>query len=182
MKLYSCEYGPGPRRVGLYIAMKGIDDIEVISMPSYAKRDDAFLKKSPGGKIPLLETDDGQYIYESQAIVQFLEAIYPDPPMRGMHESEIQRVDIQSCLINDFFIIPLYRQCTLRLTCRRSLHRHMMRTWCRVRCGALGSIRWPTLWAAIHFLPAFDQPSPILCYFRSSNIHGSGLASLSLHI
>ena len=37
-------------------------------------RSDSFLKKNPNGKIPLLELDDGRYISESNAILNFLAA------------------------------------------------------------------------------------------------------------
>lgn len=103
MRLYTNSFGPGPRRVGLFLAMKGIDDVEFVQMPSYGGRSPEFLQKSPGGKIPLLELDYGDCLFESQAIIQFLEESYPDPPMLINDEDTRQKIDILCHLANEFF-------------------------------------------------------------------------------
>lgn len=56
---------------------KGIPFEEVSSPPSQQA---AFLARSPMGKIPCLETDDG-FISESLAIMEYLEETHPTPPL-----------------------------------------------------------------------------------------------------
>ena len=54
---------------------KGIDFEEVNQMPG---RDEAWLTRSPMGKVPALETADGP-IAETMAIAEYLEELQPEP-------------------------------------------------------------------------------------------------------
>jgi len=85
VKLYSAPYAPNPRRVTMFIAEKGLTDIEVINLdlPQGEHRTPDFKAKSPLSQIPTLELDDGRTLTESRAICTYLEAIYPDPPLMG---------------------------------------------------------------------------------------------------
>ena len=51
----------------------------------------------------VLETDDGQYVYETLAIMQYLEEQFPENPMWGVTEAERRRVDMQCDLINEWY-------------------------------------------------------------------------------
>lgn len=105
MKVYVSPYAPFPRRVLLYLAVKGITDVEVVTLITIRgeTRTSQFLSKNFTGKVPLLETDQGELVHESQSILQYLEERYPDPPMAGRTEAERRRVELQSGLINDFY-------------------------------------------------------------------------------
>lgn len=103
MKLYSNIFGPGPRRAGLYLAMKGIDDVEFVRMAAYGERSPEFLAKNPGGRIPVLELDDGSCLFESQAILQYLEEVHPQPSFHLNDEAGRQKMDVQLNLTNEFF-------------------------------------------------------------------------------
>jgi Glutathione S-transferase len=63
--------------VKLTLLEKGLDFEEVLQAPS---QDEAFLEKSPMGKIPVLEVREG-FISETQVIVDFLDHIYPEIPL-----------------------------------------------------------------------------------------------------
>jgi glutathione S-transferase len=56
---------------------KGIEFEQIDARPS---QEDEFLAKSPMGKIPCLETADG-FLVETSAILDYLEEVYPKPPM-----------------------------------------------------------------------------------------------------
>lgn len=56
---------------------KGIPFEEVTVMPN---QEEEYLAKSPMGKVPCLETDDG-FISESLAIAEYLDAIQPEKPL-----------------------------------------------------------------------------------------------------
>ncbi|MFD0848643.1 glutathione S-transferase family protein [Sphingosinicella xenopeptidilytica] len=104
MKLYTNLYGPGPRRIFIYCKLKGITSIETnLVVPYKETREPEFLARNPAGKIPLLETEDGHYIFESQSILQYLETLYPEPPMVRTEEMKARRLDVQSGMINEFF-------------------------------------------------------------------------------
>src|ERR1700676_2441017 len=96
MKLYGAVRAANPRRVKIYIAEKGLEDVieQIDFEPPAAEKlkTPEFLAKNPAGKIPLLELDDGTFLPESAAIVEYLEEIYPDPPMIGTTPLERARV------------------------------------------------------------------------------------------
>jgi glutathione S-transferase len=105
VKLYMFTPGPFPRRVLLYMALKGLTKFEVQEVQIYRGETQTpeFRKVNPGGGVPVLETTDGQFVYESQAIMQYLEELHPSPCMRGESETERRRVDLQCGLINEFY-------------------------------------------------------------------------------
>ena len=85
MKLHGHRMATNPRRIGIYLAEKGlkIEQVEVDTAAGAHKRPE-FLAMNPAGQIPVLELDDGTYLPESAAIVEYLEELYPDPPMIGV--------------------------------------------------------------------------------------------------
>lgn len=85
MRLYDFPQGLYPKRVGIYLAEKGIAGIERIAldpmMPSWPPVELTAL--NPAGTVPVLVTDDGSVIRSSLAILDFLEELYPEPDMLG---------------------------------------------------------------------------------------------------
>jgi glutathione S-transferase len=61
--------------VKMVLLEKGMDFEEVQQMPG---RDEAWLGRSPMGKVPSLETPDGP-LAETMAIIDYLEDIHPEP-------------------------------------------------------------------------------------------------------
>lgn len=61
----------------LVLLEKGIDFTEEQVFPS---QDEALLKRSPLGKIPFIETEQG-CLSESQVILEYLEEVYPEIPL-----------------------------------------------------------------------------------------------------
>ncbi|WP_162130153.1 glutathione S-transferase family protein [Novosphingobium sp. AP12] len=102
---------PVPRKVGLYLALKGLPPIETEQFNIFLgeTRTPEFLARNPAATVPVLETDDGHAIVESFAIMHYLEDLYPDPPMRGASEEERRRVDTQAALAKEFYY---YYACT----------------------------------------------------------------------
>lgn len=85
MKLYYFPVAPNPTKVRLCLAEKGIDEIEMVrvNLGEKEQRSEEFLAKNPAGKLPVLELDDGSYLTESLAIIEYLEERYPEPTMWG---------------------------------------------------------------------------------------------------
>jgi glutathione S-transferase len=65
-------------KVKLVLLEKGLPFEEQLVMTR--SKDEAVLSCSPLGKIPFLKTEHGP-LCESQVIVDYLEAVYPDPPL-----------------------------------------------------------------------------------------------------
>jgi len=99
MKLYDMQMAPNPRRVRVFLAEKGIDNVELVPV-DISKRE----HKSDGymagvnrmGQVPTLELDDGSHISESMAICRYFEEIQPDPPLFGRDAKEKAEVEMWS--------------------------------------------------------------------------------------
>lgn len=86
MKLYDAAMpAPNPRRVRMYLAEKGIENIPLvpINIMKGESRAAESLARNPFGGIPYLELDDGTVISESVAICRYFEALHPDKPLFG---------------------------------------------------------------------------------------------------
>jgi glutathione S-transferase len=96
--LHFFPVAPNPTKVRLYIAEKeaggaalGVDE-SLVNLPSGEQNSPAHLARNPLGKLPALELDDGSYVVESLAIIEFLEELHPEPAMIGRDPRERARV------------------------------------------------------------------------------------------
>src|SRR6185436_3050822 len=84
---------PNPKKVRVYLAEKGIEVASVpVNIVTGENRQPEFLKKNPMGGLPVLELDDGSYLPESLAIIEYFEELHPNPPMIGSTPLERARV------------------------------------------------------------------------------------------
>ena len=85
MKFYTSSRTPNPRRVAMFMAEKGLADIEQvqIDLASGQNRSAGFLEKNPFGRVPVLELDDGRLLSETRAICSWLEGYAPEPNLMG---------------------------------------------------------------------------------------------------
>ncbi|MAS24111.1 MAG: glutathione S-transferase [Oceanospirillaceae bacterium] len=85
MKLYSAAKAPNPRRILMFLAEKGITDVEVVNLDLAAGDNlhEDFRAKNPLAKVPVLELDDGTCISECGAIYRYLEELKPEPALLG---------------------------------------------------------------------------------------------------
>jgi len=75
MKIVSFKICPFVQRVTALLEAKDIKyDLEFISL---SDKPQWFLDISPNGQVPVLITDDGKALFESDAIVEYLEEVYP---------------------------------------------------------------------------------------------------------
>ena len=102
MLLYQFRKGTNPRRVIIYLAEKGID------VPRYEldyaggeHRSGTYLAINPSGRAPTLLTDAGAAITDSAAIIEYLEEVYPLPPMIGTDPVSRARVRSLERLCSD---------------------------------------------------------------------------------
>lgn len=89
MKLYLLPGAPNPTKVALYVAEKealGVDlglETEVLNPFKGEQNTPEHLARNPFGSLPVLHTDAGNYIFESLAIMEYLEDKFPEPSMWG---------------------------------------------------------------------------------------------------
>jgi glutathione S-transferase len=89
---------PNPTKVRLYLAEKALAGCEipleqvVVNLPAGEQRQAEHLARNPRGKLPVLELDDGSYLTESLAIIEYLEECFPESPMIGREPVERARM------------------------------------------------------------------------------------------
>ena len=87
MKLYMVPLAPNPTKVMLYIAEReelGVKmDIEqiVVNTVKGRHKEPEHLARNPFGTVPTLELDNGEFIVESLAIIDYLEKKFPEQPL-----------------------------------------------------------------------------------------------------
>lgn len=84
MKLYANEISSATSRVRIALAMKGVqvDIVNVGILGDGAENRQAdYLGINPQGLVPALQTDDGELLTQSLAIVEYLDERFPLPPL-----------------------------------------------------------------------------------------------------
>src|SRR5436190_2084436 len=81
IKLHYHPLSTYSRRVRIALAEKQIPhELVVVDMPARRHREEPYLSLNPYGRVPTLE-EDGLVLYESTAILNYLEATRPSPPL-----------------------------------------------------------------------------------------------------
>jgi len=108
VKLYMVPLAPNPTKVMLYIAERaelgvdmGIEQIVVNTVKGRHKQPE-HLARNPFGTVPTLELDDGSFINESLAIIEYLEDKFPEralltgsPEARGKARDVERVIDLR---------------------------------------------------------------------------------------
>ncbi|MCR2834083.1 glutathione S-transferase family protein [Parerythrobacter lacustris] len=99
---------PNPRRVRIFAAEKGIELPSVeVSIPKREQKAAEFTAKNPRGQTPILELDDGTVIAESVAIMRYLEALHPEPPLFGTTPLEVAAIEMWSRRVEMILMPPV---------------------------------------------------------------------------
>ncbi len=102
MKLYMVPLAPNPTKVMLYIAERAELNVDmnieqiVVNTVKGRHKEPEHLARNPFGTVPVLEMDDGTYLVESLAIIQYLEEKFPDQPLlNGTPEENGRALDVE---------------------------------------------------------------------------------------
>jgi glutathione S-transferase len=99
---------PNPRRVRIFAAEKGIElPAQEVSIPQREQKAPEFIAKNPRGQTPILELDDGTIIAESVAIMRYLEALNPEPPLFGNAPLEIAEIEMWNRRVEMILMLPI---------------------------------------------------------------------------
>ncbi len=108
MKIHEMRIAPNPRRVRIFLAEKGITDIEYVQV-DLSKGEHLtpeFRKMNPFCTVPVLELDDGTFISETIAICRYFEALHPEPNLFGRGAREQALVEMWQRRIEFYFMLP----------------------------------------------------------------------------
>jgi glutathione S-transferase len=105
MKLHVAPRAPNPRRVTMFMAEKGIRDIECVNVDLNRgeHRSGAFMAMSPFAKVPALQLDDGRVLSESRAICVYLEGLHPTPNLMGVDSTERAFIEMADRQVELYF-------------------------------------------------------------------------------
>ena len=113
LKLYSHPLSTYSRRVRIALLEKGLHaELVELDMAHGAHRQPDYLALNPYGRVPTLD-DDGFVLYESTAILEYLEATHPTPPLvppdprgRALVAMHVKLCDIQLARQTGIIIFP----------------------------------------------------------------------------
>jgi glutathione S-transferase len=84
MHLYTFDPAPNPRRLGLFLAHKGIEiDSTQVDLMKLEQLGEAFRRINPLGTVPALQLDDGTLLTEVIGMCDYLESLHPERPLMG---------------------------------------------------------------------------------------------------
>lgn len=131
MKFYN-SFGPNPAIVRIFMAEKGIElDTQEVDLMAGENRQEAHLKRNPSGQMPALEMDNGKFVSEVTAIMEYLDEKFPDdkgligntPEERAETRMWTRKIDLLICepLANGGRCGPMYEVFKTRMPVDSSL-------------------------------------------------------------
>ena len=111
-RLYHQPLSPFCRKIRLVLAEKKIEVELVVEKPWEQRLD--YLRMNPAGQVPLLRIDD-LMLAESSAIFEYLEEVYPDPPL--LPHSAAERAEARR--LQAWFDDKFHREVTTKLLYER---------------------------------------------------------------
>lgn len=82
LKLYSYWRSTTSLRVRAALNLKGVGyDIQAVELMAGEHQGEAFRTLNPGAGVPVLELEDGTALPQSMAILDYIEEMYPEPPL-----------------------------------------------------------------------------------------------------
>ncbi|TWX71359.1 glutathione S-transferase [Colwellia sp. C1TZA3] len=91
MKIYDVEGFPNPLRVRMALAEKNaLEQVTFVPVDvmNAEHRSEAFLVKNPAAGVPVLELDDGSYISECSAIIEYIDHTFEGISLTGTSAKE----------------------------------------------------------------------------------------------
>jgi glutathione S-transferase len=138
MKLYGHPLSPCTRKVLVTLAEKGAAaELVPVDLFTGEHRAAAHLGRQPFGVIPVLE-DDGFVLYESRAIIRYLDARFPTPPLVPSSPRDVARMD-QWLSVDQSYVAPHTRTLAVERVMKKHQGREPDPGAERASAGALGA-------------------------------------------
>ena len=115
MKLYYFYVAPNPTKVRLYLSEKQAGGAEIpvtpvlVDLSKGEQLSPEHTARNPFQTLPVLELDDGTYLTESLAAMEYLEELYPVPSLVGTDALERARVRQLERIAESKVMVPMAR-------------------------------------------------------------------------
>ena len=94
MKLYSYWRSTTSVRVRIALNLKGVAyDLEPVDLPKGEQKADSYAALNPMKGVPTLVLDDGTALTQSMAILDYIDTVWPEPPLYPADPRERALVD-----------------------------------------------------------------------------------------
>ena len=82
MKLYNYFRSSASFRVRIALELKGLPyDYVPVHLVKGEQKNEGYMAISPAMLVPTLQTDEGQHLAQSMAIIEYLDETHPEPPL-----------------------------------------------------------------------------------------------------
>ncbi len=108
MRMYNSLMSPFGARVAIATRLKGLD-IERLPMSGATLRGPEFRKVNPIGKIPVLLTENGLTLPESETILRYLEDRHPEPALLPADPEQRARMNLLIRVTDLYVMAPVIR-------------------------------------------------------------------------
>ncbi len=103
LELYHAEPASNSLKVLICLKEKGIDFVShLMDIQAFEQHEPAFLQINPDGQVPAL-VHDGTVIVESTVINEYLDQIFPSPPLRPENPIEAARMRVFTKYVDEYF-------------------------------------------------------------------------------
>ncbi len=107
LELYHAEPASNSLKVLICLKEKGVPFVShLMDIQAFEQHEPAFLKINPEGQVPAL-VHDGIVITESTVINEYLDQVFPDPPLRPQSALEAARMRVFTKYVDEYFRIAL---------------------------------------------------------------------------
>ncbi|MDW5443068.1 maleylacetoacetate isomerase [Polaromonas sp. SM01] len=136
MKLYNYFRSSASFRVRIALQLKGLSyDYLAVHIAKGEHRKDAYAAVSADMLVPMLETDDGEYLSQSMAIIEYLDETHPASPLlpadalgRARVRALAQSIACEIHPLNNLRVLKyLVRELKVDDEAKNTWYRH----WCR---------------------------------------------------
>lgn len=108
MRLHNSPTSPFGARIAIALRAKGVDWTD-IGKPPTGLQSPEFLAINPVGKIPVLFTEGGLAIPESEVILDYLETRFPTPALLPADPEERARIQLVVRMTDTYVAAPIIR-------------------------------------------------------------------------
>jgi glutathione S-transferase len=103
LELYHAEPASNSLKVLICLKEKGVDFVShLMDIQAFEQHEPAFLKINPDGQVPVL-VHDGTVITESTVINEYIDQVFPAPPLRPENAIEAARMRVFTKYVDEYF-------------------------------------------------------------------------------
>ena len=103
LELYHAEPASNSLKVLICLKEKGVDFVSrLMDIQAFEQHEPSFLKINPDGQVPVL-VHDGAVITESSVINEYLDQVFPSPPLHPQSAIECARMRVFTKYVDEYF-------------------------------------------------------------------------------